>query len=86
MAEVVAIKPQIALEQLRWACTAGLPRGVVLMDAGYGADTDLRATITTLVAGLETLIVVSSDLSHYHSYEAARRLDLATAAAIEKGD
>src|SRR5579864_8948466 len=26
-------KPQIALEQLRWACAAGLPRGVVLMDA-----------------------------------------------------
>jgi SRSO17 transposase len=49
-------KPQIALEQLRWACAAGLPRGVVLMDAGYGADTDLRATITTLglsyVAGI----------------------------------
>jgi SRSO17 transposase len=38
-------KPQIALEQLRWACAAGIPRGVVLMDAGYGADTDLRATI-----------------------------------------
>ncbi len=49
-------KPRIALEQLRWACEAGLPRGVVLMDAGYGADTDLRATITTLglsyVAGI----------------------------------
>ena len=27
-------KPQIALEQIRWACEAGLPRGVVLMDAG----------------------------------------------------
>ena len=49
-------KPQIALEQLRGACAAGLPRGVVLMDAGYGADTNLRATITTLglsyVAGI----------------------------------
>jgi SRSO17 transposase len=49
-------KPQMALEQLRWACAAGLPRGIVLMDAGYGADTDLRATITTLglsyVAGI----------------------------------
>ena len=41
-------KPQIALDQLRWACATGLPRGVVLMDAGYGADTDLRATTTTL--------------------------------------
>jgi SRSO17 transposase len=41
-------KPAIALEQLRWACAAGLPRGVVLMDAGYGTDTDLRTNITAL--------------------------------------
>jgi len=27
-------KPEIALGQLRWACAAGLPRGVALMDAG----------------------------------------------------
>ena len=49
-------KPEIALEQLHWACEAGLPRGVVLMDAGYGADTAVRANITTLglsyVAGI----------------------------------
>jgi len=31
-----------------------------------------------------TLIVVSSDLSHYHDYEAARRIDAATAAFIEQ--
>lgn len=29
-------KPEIALEQIEAACRAGLPRGVVLMDAGYG--------------------------------------------------
>jgi AmmeMemoRadiSam system protein B len=29
------------------------------------------------------LIVVSSDLSHYHDYETARRLDAATSRAIE---
>jgi SRSO17 transposase len=50
-------KPAIALEQLRWACAAGLPRGVVLMDAGYGTDTDLRTSITELglsyVAGIQ---------------------------------
>src|SRR6202049_4396673 len=49
-------KPQIALEQVRWACEAGLPRGVVLMDAGYGASTELRSSITALdlmyVAGI----------------------------------
>ena len=31
-------KPEIALEQIRWACEAGLPRGVVLMDAAYGSQ------------------------------------------------
>ena len=36
-------KPEIALEQIEAACRAGLPRGVVLMDAGYGCNTDLRA-------------------------------------------
>ena len=41
-------KPQIALEQLRFACVAGLPRGVVLIDAGYGNNTELRGAITAL--------------------------------------
>jgi SRSO17 transposase len=51
-------KPEIALGQIRRACEAGLPRGVVLMDAGYGVDTNLRKTITTLglsyVAGIQS--------------------------------
>lgn len=34
----------------------------------------------------ESLIVVSSDLSHYLDYETARRRDAATAAAIERQD
>jgi len=34
----------------------------------------------------KTLIVVSSDLSHYHDYETARRIDAATAEAIERCD
>ena len=33
-----------------------------------------------------TLLLVSSDLSHYHDYETARRLDSATASAIERLD
>ena len=28
-------KPEIALDQIRWACKAGLPRGVALMDSAY---------------------------------------------------
>ena len=30
--------------------------------------------------------MISSDLSHYHDYDTARRRDAATAAAIERGD
>jgi SRSO17 transposase len=41
-------KHEIALEQLRWACQAGLPRGVTLLDAGYGNSSGLRAEITSL--------------------------------------
>lgn len=49
-------KPEIALEQIDAACKAGLPRGVVLMDAGYGCNTDLRTGVSALglryVAGI----------------------------------
>src|SRR5215469_8692672 len=45
---VFQTKPQIALEQIKAARAAGLPEGVVLMDAGYGNDTELRTEITAL--------------------------------------
>jgi SRSO17 transposase len=49
-------KPEIALEQITAACKAGLPRGVALMDAGYGCNTDLRTSVSALglryVAGI----------------------------------
>jgi SRSO17 transposase len=56
---VFKTKHEIALEQLRWACTAGLPRGVVLMDAGYGNNSDLRAEITAL--GLSYVVGIQSN-------------------------
>src|SRR5437868_5585691 len=31
-------KSEIAIEQIRWACEAGIPRGTVLTDPAYGAD------------------------------------------------
>jgi SRSO17 transposase len=53
---VFKTKPEIALEQIRGACEAGIARGVVLMDAGYGSDTRLRANLgalgLTYVAGI----------------------------------
>ena len=38
-------KPEIALAQIREPCEAGITRGVVLIDAGYGSDTRLRMSI-----------------------------------------
>lgn len=50
-------KPEIALDQIRAALEAGAPPGVVLMDAGYGADTSLRSALAGLglayVAGVQ---------------------------------
>jgi len=55
-------KPQIALAQIRAALAADVPRGVVVMDAGYGADGELRAGLTDLglayVAGVQASVSV----------------------------
>jgi SRSO17 transposase len=51
-------KPQIALEQIRAALDAGIPPGVLLMDAAYGNSSILRQAITALgltyVAAIQT--------------------------------
>jgi SRSO17 transposase len=41
-------KPEIALAHIRWACKAGLPRGNVLTDAGFGHDSKFRAGVSEL--------------------------------------
>jgi SRSO17 transposase len=55
-------KHEIAIDQLRWACAAGLPRGVALMDGAYGNNSGLRADITatglTYVTGVLSNITV----------------------------
>ena len=54
-------KPEIALDQIRAAAEAGLPRGVILMDAGYGSDTQLRTDVTAL--GLSDIAGIGSNTS-----------------------
>jgi SRSO17 transposase len=55
-------KPQIAIEQIRAACAAGVPRGVVLIDASYGSNSALRREVSVLglsyVAGINATIKV----------------------------
>src|SRR5215204_5534421 len=45
----------------------------------------MAAALNQLWGGPETVIAVSSDLSHFHSDETARRRDAATADMIERG-
>jgi SRSO17 transposase len=55
-------KPEIALDLVKAACAAGIPRGIVLMDAAYGLDMQLRTEISALglsyVAGIQSTMTV----------------------------
>jgi AmmeMemoRadiSam system protein B len=42
----------------------------------------LAELIGAIWGGAETVIIISSDLSHYHDYKSAQKMDLATAEAI----
>jgi hypothetical protein len=50
---------------------------------GQTRPAEVGEALETLWGAKETLIVISSDLSHYHDYATAKRMDAATAAAIE---
>jgi len=52
---------------------------------GEASAAAVETVMNTLWGGPETVIIVSSDLSHYHRYEEARQLDQATATAILDG-
>ena len=56
---------------------------IVPLVAGEASPEETARVLDLLWGGPETLIVVSSDLSHYHDDETARRLDRTTADAIE---
>jgi MEMO1 family protein len=49
---------------------------------GAARASEVAAVLDVVWGGPETVVVVSSDLSHYHDYATAARLDRRTAAAI----
>ncbi len=51
---------------------------------GETTPEEVCEVLDTLWGGDETLILVSSDLSHYHDYQTARRIDAQTTSAIER--
>lgn len=56
---------------------------LVPLVVGGASPEQLAALLDRLWGGPETLIVISSDLSHYHDYDAAQNLDGKAAEAIE---
>lgn len=59
---------------------------VVMGNQDYTACRALGVSLAKLIQGPGTLIVVSSDLSHYHPYDEAVKLDTRTLKAIEDWD
>lgn len=60
-----------------------LPRFTLLpLVVGDAAPAEVAQVLERVWGGPETLIVISSDLSHHHDYAEAQRLDQATAAWI----
>ena len=57
---------------------------VVPLLVGDATAEEVAEVLEALWGGPATAIVISSDLSHYHDYETARRLDAATSRAIEE--
>lgn len=59
---------------------------IIPIVAGDASATLVSKVIETLWGGPETLIVISSDLSHYHDYKTAQLLDNTTSQAIVEFD
>ena len=59
---------------------------IVIGDQSYETCRALGLALAKLIPGTNTLIVASSDLSHYHPYNDAVRIDHKTLKAIEEWD
>lgn len=57
---------------------------LVPLVVGDTSAEDVAEVLEKLWGGDETLIVISSDLSHYHDYKTAQEMDSATSNAIER--
>lgn len=59
---------------------------LVPLVVGAASAEQVSEVIERLWGGPETIVIISSDLSHYHDYRTAQRLDRATSNAIEALD
>jgi AmmeMemoRadiSam system protein B/AmmeMemoRadiSam system protein A len=59
---------------------------IVMGDQSYESSRALGVALAKLIRGGDTLIVASSDLSHYHTYDDAEKIDHKTLSALESWD
>jgi len=59
---------------------------IVMGDQSYENSRALGVALAKLIQGSDTLIVASSDLSHYHPYDEAVKIDHKTLNALEEWD
>lgn len=87
--QVVASAPAHAMEHSLEVQLPFLQRvlgtfSVVPLAVGMASAEQVAEVLERLWGGPETLVVVSTDLSHYHAYDKARAIDGATIAKIER--
>jgi AmmeMemoRadiSam system protein B/AmmeMemoRadiSam system protein A len=85
--QVVRSDPAHALEhalevQLPFLQTVLGEFSLVPLAVGTAGIAEVAEVLERLWGGAETLLVISTDLSHYHAYAEARRIDAATLARI----
>jgi hypothetical protein len=59
---------------------------IVMGDQSYESSRALGVALAKLIQGGDTLIVASSDLSHYHPYDEAVKIDHKTLNALAEWD
>jgi AmmeMemoRadiSam system protein B len=74
---------EVELPFLQWL---KIPFQLVPLVIGDAEPEEVAQVLSRVWGGPETLLVISSDLSHYQRYEEAVRRDAATAALIERSD
>src|SRR5258706_15863779 len=85
--QVVSSAPAHAMEhslevQLPFLQKALGAFALVPLAVGTASVDEVAAVLERLWSGAETLIVISTDMSHYHTYDEARKIDRATIAPI----
>lgn len=79
-----SIEVQLPFVQVLFGAIPIVP--ILIGDGAFDTCQRLAAALRRALEGRRPLYIASTDLSHYHTYEDARRIDERTLAAILEGD